>query len=112
MQNPNYVGWWQRKNIKERKPFYEELYPSQLALANKYWREAMPTADKVLAAVMAGQMMRVVGEDILGLNFMSDDKKSGVSTNGCHFFVVMDEADHIQNLSNLTVLQEQANAWN
>ena len=40
--------------IMTNKPFYESLVPTTLLLADKYWTQQMPEADKIMAIGMGG----------------------------------------------------------
>ena len=73
--------------------------------------EKMPPTQRLLAAVMVGQIMRVFLEDvchtpILPSVALLSDREEKLKAQE-HFFVVKDDKGHIQNLSSLLRLRDE-----
>ena len=89
------------------KPFYESLVPTTLLLADKYWTQQMPEADKIMAIGMGGQLLRMLTEDIGGIHFLPDAYPTTKDRSRQHFFVTVDDAGGIESLSSLRSLKDE-----
>jgi hypothetical protein len=75
------------------------LIPSEFLLVEKYWNTTMPTTRKLLAFLSVGQFLRVLLENVAGIQ--------GAKPPPDQFFVVVNESDGAIRALHSTVLLEQ-----